>query len=92
MDDLIAKLRAEIETKQRELDFDLTQPGGMCDAAGGHWVEDEVQRHLTAHRELISKYEAVHAFYNARKEAPAGEVYGLYTAITLIARGYGIDG
>jgi hypothetical protein len=46
---------------------------------------------IAAVRELIARYEAASAFYNARKEAPAGEVYGLYTAIKLIAKGYGID-
>lgn len=52
--DLIKRLEAATETKQRELNFDLTQPGGMCDAAGGHWVEDEVQRHLDAAREILA--------------------------------------
>jgi hypothetical protein len=60
-----------------------------------HIVKQSPKRTLekiAAVQELISKYEAVSAFYNARKEAPAGEVYGLYTAIILIAKGYGIDG
>lgn len=46
---------------------------------------------VTATRELIVKYEQACAYYDEHKDKPAGEVHGLYTAIILIAKGYGID-
>lgn len=50
-----------------------------------------VLRQVAAHRELIATYEQASAYYNAHKDAPAGEVHGLYTAIKLIAKGYGVE-
>lgn len=52
---------------------------------------DDGRRMVAAHRELIAEYEQARDYYDIHKSAPAGEVYGLYTAIKLVARGYGIE-
>lgn len=49
-----------------------------------------VLRQVAAHRKLIAEYDEARAYYDTHKSAPAGEVHGLYTAIKLVAEGYGI--
>ncbi|GAA4209094.1 hypothetical protein GCM10022252_75090 [Streptosporangium oxazolinicum] len=38
---------------------------------------------VAAERELLTTYEEARAFYSARTSAPAGELYGLHTALAL---------
>ena len=48
---------------------------------------------VAAVRELIAQHEQTAAWYNQpqNRNHPAGEVHGLYTALKLIAKGYGIE-
>jgi hypothetical protein len=65
---IVEQLKAAIDERQRALDAD--QGGGMCDADGGHWTEDQVRRHLEAGREILELHQVDYI-------APAFNVYGL---------------
>lgn len=54
--------------------------------------EEKARAILVAHRELIAEFERAFDYYLTHPEASTMELTGLWTAIKLIAKGYGITG